>query len=78
MSSQKNQTSARERIAHNLRELRKKSGLPQDTLAAAAGISQTFLSQVETGRNNISVDKLEQIANALGVDVVDLLKPLPV
>lgn len=78
MSSQKNHTSARERIAYNLRELRKKSGFPQDTLAAAAGISQTFLSQVETGRNNISVDKLEQIAGALGVDVVDLLQPLPV
>lgn len=78
MSSKKNQTSARERIAFNLRELRKKSGLPQDTLAAAAGISQTFLSQVETGRNNISVDKLEQIALALGIDVVDLLQPLPV
>lgn len=78
MSSQKNQTSARERIAYNLREVRKKSGIPQDTLAATAGISQTFLSQVETGKNNISVDKLEQIAGALGVDVVDLLLPLPV
>jgi transcriptional regulator with XRE-family HTH domain len=52
--------------------------VPQDTLAGAAGISQTFLSQVETGRNNISVDKLEQIADALGMDIIDLLQPLPV
>lgn len=78
MSSQNKLARARGRIAFNLRDLRLKSGLPQDTLSANAGISQTFFSQVETGRRNISVDTLERIADALGVDVIDLLQPLPV
>lgn len=78
MSSQNQLSRARGRIAYNLRDLRLKSGLPQDTLSANAGISQTFFSQVETGKRNISVDTLERIADALGVDVADLLRPLPV
>ncbi len=78
MSRQNKPARVRERIAYNLRNLRLKSGLPQDTLSANAGISQTFYSQIETGKRNISVDALEQIADALGVDVIDLLQPLPV
>lgn len=69
---------ARERVAYNLRKLRLESGLPQDTLSAGAGISQTFFSQVETGKRNVSVDTLERIADALSVDLIDLLQPLPV
>lgn len=75
MSSPKKQTTARQRIARNLRNLRLERGLPQDQLAANAGISQTFLSQVESGKRNVSVDTLECLANVLNVDIVDILSP---
>lgn len=73
MSSHKKRTTARERIARNLQSLRLKKGLTQDQVAATAGISQTFFSQVETGKRNVSVDTLQSIADVLDVDIVDLL-----
>lgn len=73
MSSHKKRTTARERIARNLQSLRLEKGLTQDQVAATSGISQTFFSQVETGKRNVSVDTLQSIADVLGVDIVDLL-----
>lgn len=66
--------SARTRLAANLRELRAVSGYSQEALAEEASFHRTFVSQVERGMNNISIDNIERLADALGVDIVDLLK----
>jgi transcriptional regulator with XRE-family HTH domain len=41
-------------------------------VAEAAGVSESFLSQLERGRSNASVVTLQQLAAALGIDVSDL------
>lgn len=41
-------------------------------IAAAAGVSESFLSQVERGKSNASVASLRRIAIALGVTIGDL------
>lgn len=45
------------------------------TIAERAGLSESFLSQVERGRANASIASLKRIAGALGVNVADLFEP---
>lgn len=65
---------ARERISANLNRLRKARGLSQEQLAELAEFHRTYVSQLERCVTNISIDGLERLAQALDVDVVDLLK----
>lgn len=62
-----------ERVAL-LREVR---GMSLRSLAAAAGVSSSFLSQLENGRTNASVASLRKIAAALGVTPAQLLDDSP-
>jgi transcriptional regulator with XRE-family HTH domain len=41
-------------------------------VAAAAGVSESFLSQLERGRTGASVASLQRLAAALGIEVSDL------
>lgn len=67
---------ARRRIAENVRCLRKERGLSQEEMAELADFHRTYVSQLERCVTNISVDGLERLAIALGVDVLDLLAPI--
>lgn len=57
------------RFAANLREQRQKLGLSQEALADLAGLHRTYVSQVERTVTNVSIDNVEKLARALGVDV---------
>lgn len=48
-------------------------GMSLRALAAAAGVSSSFLSQLENGRTNASIASLRKIASALGVSPAQLL-----
>lgn len=65
--------SARARIATNLKRLRTERGLSQERIAELADFHRTYVSQLERCVTNISIDGLERMAQALGVDVIDLL-----
>ncbi len=67
---------ARQRISANLKKLRKTRDLSQEELAELAEFHRTYVSQLERCVTNISIDGLERLANALSVDVRDLLKPV--
>ncbi len=56
-----------------IRVYREHRGLTQEQLAAAAGISKPYLSQLENGLRTPSVDKAKALADALQVDIDDLL-----
>ena len=43
--------------------------LSQEELAARAGLDRTYVSGVERGRRNPTVDVLQRLANALGADL---------
>jgi ribosome-binding protein aMBF1 (putative translation factor) len=66
--------SARERFASNLRAARKARGLSQEALGALADLHPTYVGSVERGERNVSIDNMERLASALGVDVIDLLR----
>jgi transcriptional regulator with XRE-family HTH domain len=61
-------------VAENVRALRKARALPQDELAHRADIHPTYLSGIENGRKNITLDVLERIGRALGVAEEELVR----
>jgi DNA-binding XRE family transcriptional regulator len=61
---------AQKRIAlRQLRELREKYNMSQKALAIKSGIPRSTISKIETGKRNVSMAKLVQIANALDRDL---------
>lgn len=52
---------------------RKELGWRQDVLGTYAGISNVYISHIESGKNNISVFVLYQLADSLGLKMSDLL-----
>ena len=66
---------ARAHIAENIRRLRKSKKLSQEKLGELAECHRTYVSQLERGETNISVDRLERLAQVLGVDAIELMQP---
>ena len=60
-------------IGVKVREFRVKAGLSGVRLAKAAGVSQPFLSQLESGQSSVAIATLYRLAKALGVQPSDLL-----
>jgi transcriptional regulator with XRE-family HTH domain len=73
----KTSRAVRQIFAANLRRERKKCGLSQETLADIAGLHRTYVGSVERGERNISLDNVERLARALGLEPADLLRKLP-
>jgi len=61
-------------LGETIRSRRKQAGLSQEKLAEKADLSTVFISHIERGVENISVDALARIAKALGVRLRDLFR----
>ena len=62
-------------FARNLKLFRQRKKMSQEELADMAGLHRTYVSSVERGERNISIDNMEKLAQALCVDIRDLLSP---
>ena len=62
-------------VGERLRAIRRLRRGTLKAVADRAGLSESFLSQVERGRANASIASLQRIAGALGVSVADLFSP---
>jgi transcriptional regulator with XRE-family HTH domain len=65
--------SARVRLAKNLRALRARDGLSQETLASLVGLHRTYIGSIERSERNVSLDNVEKLAWALKIDISELL-----
>jgi len=54
-------------VAYAIRHFRKEHDLSQEGLADKAGLDRTYISGVERGVRNITLDSLEMIIDALDV-----------
>jgi transcriptional regulator with XRE-family HTH domain len=61
-------------LAKNMREARLKAGLSQESLALAADVDRTYVSQIERYIGNPSIHVIIKLAKVLGVDICELLK----
>ena len=59
-----------------VRVWREHRGLTADKLADAAGISQPYLSQIETGQRDGTFKVMVALARALAIDLDDLAPPI--
>lgn len=64
----------RKLVGRNAARLRKEAGLTQEQLAERSGFSQQYLSKLESGRRNPTVVTLYELATALGVSHVELVR----
>lgn len=60
-------------LGSNLRRLRRASARSLNEVAAATGISPSFLSLVENGKSDITIGRLTRLVRYYGVSIVDLL-----
>jgi transcriptional regulator with XRE-family HTH domain len=60
-------------VAANIKRYRKLTGLSQEELGEKAGLHRTYIGSVERGERNITLDSLQEIADALHVAPVQLV-----
>lgn len=70
-------SNARRLFAKRLKQIRQLKGLSQEGLADLASLHRTYVGSVERGERNISIDNMERLAEALDVDISELLKEQP-
>ena len=61
-------------IGEKIRKLRKEMDISQYELALKAGIDRSYMGKIERGEINITLEKVQQIAIALEVNLIDVLK----
>lgn len=61
-------------IGNNVRRIRKEQQFSQIDLAVTVGIDRAYLSEIENGRTNVSVNILYAIADALNTPITDFFK----
>lgn len=56
----------------NVRKYRKKLGVSQEEFADRAGLHRTYISAIECYKRSISLENIEKVANALGIETYKL------
>jgi transcriptional regulator with XRE-family HTH domain len=57
----------REAFGSRIKELRKEKKLSQEKLALKADIDRTYMTSVENGKRNISIQNIDKILSALNI-----------
>ncbi len=60
-------------ISKNIKSYRKAKGLSQEKLAEKCDLHRTYIGAVERAEKNITIKSLVKIANALDINIADLL-----
>ena len=61
-------------LANNITKLRIKKKLNKEELSLILGFDNSYISKLEKSKINITLDKLEKLANFFEVDLYKLLK----
>ena len=61
------------KFGERIRQIRKEKGLSQEELAYKANLHRTYIGMIERAEKNITLINIEKIANALKINIKDLL-----
>jgi len=64
----------RKLVGRNVKRIRQEKGLTQEQLAELSGFSQQYISGLEQGRRNPTIVSLYELATALGVGHMELVR----
>lgn len=62
------------RLGRQLRSLRDSRGLSQEEVARLSGMSTRYISQIESGRGNVSIARLLELTSALGIPIHEAVR----
>ena len=66
----------RKLVGANAARFRKERGMTQEALAEKSGLSQQYISSIENGLRNPTIVTLYELAQALGVEHIELVRPM--
>lgn len=69
-----NNMTIQQKVGITIKELRKEQGMSQETFAYESGIDRRYMSDIENGKRNISLDILERIADKLEISLSKLFQ----
>ena len=64
----------KEKFGQRLKTLRKEKGLSQEELAERSGLNRPYISGIEQGKRNVSLEVMEKLAEALGMGMGELVR----
>ncbi|MEK4508239.1 helix-turn-helix domain-containing protein [Paenibacillus sp. FSL K6-2524] len=59
-------------VGEKIRELRQQRGFSQEKLAFKAGITPSYMGQIERGEKSPTIDTLDKVTRALNIELSDL------
>ena len=59
-----------------IRKIRQSQNISQEKFADLCGLHRTYISDVELGKRNVSLENIEKIADALNITVSELFKEI--
>jgi transcriptional regulator with XRE-family HTH domain len=62
-------------VGQNVKRIREGKGLTQERLADVSGFSQQYISGLEKGLRNPTIITIYELASALGVSHLELVRP---
>ena len=62
----------KEELGQEIRRIRTSQGYSQEDFARVSGLDRTYISDVEQGKRNISIENIGKIANALNITLPEL------
>jgi transcriptional regulator with XRE-family HTH domain len=61
-------------VGSRIAEIRRAKGISQEALATKLDVTTQWFSRVENGHENLTIETLVRVANAIGVRVVELFQ----
>ena len=66
--------STAQKFGENMKKIRLEKSMSQGDICRALNMDRGYMSAIENGKKNITIQKSERLANALGVSTDKLLK----
>ena len=62
------------RFGNVVRKLRTQKNISQEDFADICGLHRTYISDIELGKRNVSLENIERISSALNISLSELFK----
>ena len=63
-----------ERLGKNIKRIRTTKGISQGEISRRLNVDKSFISNIENGKTNPTLETIVKIAKAIGVSVGELMK----
>lgn len=63
-----------QKFGDNMKKIRLEKGMSQGDICRELGLDRAYISNVENGKQNLTLSTMEKVAKVLGVSVDQLLK----